>query len=171
MTRHRFGIVGSLLLVLASGLALPAALEAQVGRPGRDRRNDNDRQQRQRSEERDLRQFLFLQQLAQQQYLAQYLATLQAAEYWRMAHTGQFLPPPPRPAELVPAVGRVNARGPVPLDFRVAPGERELELGRLWRQVDAEKARDLFEQAARRAGDGSEVAEAARKELKALQPK
>lgn len=171
MTIHRPGCGVFLLLVMLSGLATPSVLPAQSPNPGRDRRNDNDRQQRQRHDEREfMMQMLLYQQLLQQQYAAQYLAAVQAMETWRMATTGQFPPPGPvRPPE--PVGGAGEARG-VPRSsaagFRTAPGERELELARLWKQIDVAKARTLFEQAVQRAGESSEVAELARKELKVL---
>jgi hypothetical protein len=170
MTTHRPRRSIFLLLVLLTGLATPALLLAQSPNPGRDRRNDNDRQQRQRHDEREfMMQVLLYQQLLQQQYAAQYLTTLQAMESWRMANTGQFPPPGrPRPPE---AVGAGEAKGlprSTSAGFRSAPGERELELARLWKQVDAAKARALYDQAVQRAGEGSDVAELARRELKTL---
>jgi hypothetical protein len=66
-----------------------------------------------------------------------------------------------------PAANGKNENNPAGA-FRDAPGERELELARLWRQVNPEKARALYEEALRRAPAASNVRLQAQAELEEL---
>jgi hypothetical protein len=159
---------------LVAGLALLVGLSAAPALDARDRRNDNDRQQRQRHDEREAFWYaLTYQQALQYQYMTQQYATLrymQALPYMQAARSGYFVDPPRAvPGAPAPAVA---APAPVarPLSFRELPGERELDLGKLYAGTHPEKARVLFEEAIRQAGPASEIAAQARKELMNLPP-
>jgi hypothetical protein len=78
------------------------------------------------------------------------------------------------PVEARPAPPRApypNGRAPTKaerLTLRETPGERELELARLWSEIDPAKAQELYEQAISRAPDKSALQKTALKELEAL---
>ncbi len=137
---------------------------------GRDDRNDNDRQREQRHDARE--QFFFFlayqqQLLAQQQLLTHQAAAVHYIQHYRNLARSGYLPVggDARPIILGDPRARIETYS---APFREAPGERELDLARLYSQVDPNKARAWYNQAVQRAGEGSDVAELAKRELKSL---
>lgn len=164
MTRHRM-LLG--VIVGVGVLAAPGGAQGQIN-PGRDRRNDNDRQQRQRHDERE-----FLRALAFYHLVGNYMMAQQTAAYYLPAAPARYMPPVyqryvRQPAARASGNGYGKTNSEPSAVFREAAGERELELGRLWAEKDPATARSFLEKAVQRAAAGSAIAEAARKELEAL---
>lgn len=138
--------------------------------------NDNDFLKKQRREDQERAEFIrwvAAQQFVQNQIYAQQAAApyLQALQYRAMLGANYPIHSYPR-VSLAPGAAAETAAAQKERAFlamfRETPGEAELEIGRLWRKLDAERAKALFQLAVSRSGDGSAVALQAQEELKNL---